>query len=151
VAAVTGRRSKYLRCMKAKRFVEAVKQLKFAEVLDDRDFRRVNELYVEAMEHSADRVLVGFRVRGPVVRIVWAVIEVIPLGALADKDLPPNLPPSEEGYEGWDLRLDSLRFAQGPTSELAELDDAKPPDLKDAPAILVSYPGRVSWEELRLL
>jgi hypothetical protein len=55
-------------------------ELKFAEVLDDRDFRRVNDLYVEAIEHSVDRVLVGFRVRGPVVRIVWAVVEVIPLG-----------------------------------------------------------------------
>jgi hypothetical protein len=43
VATVTGRRSKYLRCMKAKRFVEAVMQLKFAEVLDDGDFRRVND------------------------------------------------------------------------------------------------------------
>jgi hypothetical protein len=142
VATVTGRRSKYLRCMKAKRFVEAVMQLKFAEVLDDGDFRRVNDLYAEAIE---DHVLVGFRVRGPVVRIVWAAIEVI--GPVADKDLPPDIPPSEAGYLG--LRFDGLWFTEGPTAELAELDDAKPPDLKDASAVLVSYPGRVSWEKLR--
>jgi hypothetical protein len=89
--------------MKAKRFVEAVMELKFAEVLDDRDFRRVNDLYVEAIEHSVDRVLVGFRVRGPVVRIVWAVIEVISIGSVTDEDLAPNLPPSEAGYEAWDI------------------------------------------------
>jgi hypothetical protein len=82
--------------MRAKRFVEAVKQLKFAEVLLDGDFRRVNDLYAEAIEHSEDHVLVGFRVRGPVVRIVWAAIEVI--GPVADKDLPPDIPPSEAGY-----------------------------------------------------
>jgi hypothetical protein len=123
VAALTGRRSKYLRCMKAKRFVEAVMQLKFAEVLDDEDFRRVNDLYVEAIEHSVDRVLVGFRVRGPVVRIVWAVIEVIPVGPLADEDLAPGLPPSEAGYEAWDARLDRFTFTQGPTAELAELEE----------------------------
>jgi hypothetical protein len=134
--------------MKAKRFVEAVMQLNFAEVLDDRDFRRLNDLYVEAAEHSAGRVLVGFRVRGPVVRIVWVVIEVIPLGPLADKDLPPNLPPSKEGYEGWDGRFDGLTFSQGPTAELTDLDDAKPSGLEDAPAVLVSYPGQTSWEEL---
>src|SRR5829696_3000689 len=74
--------------MRAKRFVEAVKQLKFAEVLLDGDFRRVNDLYAEAIEHSEDHVLVGFRVRGPMVRIVWAAIEVI--GSVADKDLPPD-------------------------------------------------------------
>lgn len=123
--------------------------LKLADVLDDRDLHRVYDLVAEAEEHSADRVLVGFRVRGPVVRIAWAVIEVIPLGPLADKDLPPNLPPAEEGYEGWDLQLDRLTFSQGPTAELADLDDAKPPDLRDSPAMLVSYPGRVSWEKLR--
>jgi hypothetical protein len=135
--------------MKAKRFVEALMELKFAEVLDDRDVRRVNDLFVEAIEHSADHVLVGFRVRGPVVRIVWAVIEVIPLGPLADKDLAPGLPPSEEGWEGWDVRLDGFTFAQGPTAELTDLDEAKPSGLEDAPAILVPYPGRVSWEKLR--
>lgn len=123
--------------------------LKFAEVLDDQDFRRVHNLYAEAVEHSADHLLVGFRVRGPVVRIVWAVVEVIPLGTLADKDLAPNLPPSEDGYEGWDFRLDGFTFSQGPTAELTDLDDAKPSGLEDAPAVLVSYPGRVSWEKLR--
>ena len=64
--------------MKPKRFIEAVKELNFPEVLDDADFGRVQALYVEAVDQSADRVLVGFRVRGPVVRIVWAVVEVIP-------------------------------------------------------------------------
>jgi hypothetical protein len=132
--------------MKAKRFVEAVKQLKFAEVLDDGAFRRVNDLYAEAIEHSEDHVLVGFRVRGPVVRIVWVAVEVI--GRVANKDLPPDIPPSEVGY--WQqLRFDGLWFSEGPTAELAELDDAKPPDLKDSRAVLVSYPGRVSWEKLR--
>ena len=131
--------------MRAKRFVEAVKQLKFAEVLLDGDFRRVNDLYAEAIEHSEDHVLVGFRVRGPVVRIAWAAIEVI--GPVVDKDLPPDIPPSEAGY--LELRFDGLWFTEGPTAELAELDDAKPPDLKDAPVVLVSYPGRVSWEKLR--
>jgi hypothetical protein len=131
--------------MRAKRFVEAVKQLKFADVLLDGDFRRVNDLYAEAIEHSEDHVLVGFRVLGPVVRIVWAAIEVI--GPAADKDLPPDIPPSEAGY--LELRFDGLWFTEGPTAELAELDDAKPTDLKDAPAVLVSYPGRVSWEKLR--
>jgi hypothetical protein len=29
-----------------------------------------------------------------------------------------------------------------------DLDEAKPPELKDSPAMLVSYPGRVSWEKL---
>jgi hypothetical protein len=105
-----------------------------------KDLRRVQKLYVEAMEHSADRALVGFRVRGPVVRIVWAVIEVIPLGSLADKDLAPDLPPSEQGYEGWDLRLDGITFSQGPTAELTDLDEAKPNGLEDAPAVLVPYP-----------
>jgi hypothetical protein len=134
--------------MRPKRFVEAVMELKFAEVLDDEDFRRVQNLFVEGIEHSADRVLVGFRVRGPVVRIVWAVIEVIPVGLLAGKDLAP-LPPSEAGWEGWDLRLEGFTFSQGPTAELADLNDAKPDGLEDAPAIVVSYPGRVSWEKLR--
>jgi hypothetical protein len=131
--------------MNAKRFVEAVKQLKFAEVLDDRDVHRVLDLYKEAEEHSADHVLVGFRVRGPVVRIVWAAIEVI--GPVANKEVPPDIPPSEAGYLA--LRFDGLWFSEGPTAELADLDDAKPTNLEDAPAILVSYPGRVSWEELR--
>jgi hypothetical protein len=141
--------------MKAKRFVEAVMKLKWAEVLDDRDVRRVHALYAEAAEHSADHVLVGFRVRGPVARVVWAVIELIPFGPLTDEDLAPDLPPGD--YEGWDFRLDRLTFSQGPTAELAELDDAelaelddaKPDGLEDSPAILVTYPGRVSWEKLR--
>jgi hypothetical protein len=120
-------------------------ELKFAEVLNDRDFRRVIDLYVEAIEHSADHVLVGFRVRGPVVRIVWAAIAVS--GPVAEKDLPPDIPPSEAGYSA--MRFDGLWFSEGPTAELTELDDAKPPDLKDSPAVLVSYPGRVSWEKLR--
>jgi hypothetical protein len=147
----TGDGGRTLCCMRPKRFIEAVKHLKFADLLDDEDLRRVQKLYVEAMEHSADRALVGFRVRGPVVRIVWAVIEVIPLGSLADKDLAPDLPPSEQGYEGWDLRLDGITFSQGPTAELTDLDEAKPNGLEDAPAVLVPYPGRVSWEELRPL
>ena len=131
--------------MRARRFVEAVKHLKFGEVLDDRDVHRVHDLYAEAIEHSEDHVLVGFRLRGPVVRIVWAAIEVI--GPVADKDLPPGIPPSEAGY--LELRFDGFWFSEGPTAELADLDEAKPPDLKDASAVLVSYPGRVSWEKLR--
>jgi hypothetical protein len=130
--------------MKPKRFVEAVKELKFAEVLDDRDYRRVIDLYVGAAEHSEDHVLVGFRVRGPVVRIVWVAIEVI--GPVADKDLPPDLPPSEAGYMA--MRFDGLTSSEGPTAGLAELDEAKPSGLEDAPAVLFSYPGRVSWEKL---
>ena len=69
--------------MRAKRFVEAVKQLNFADVLDDGALRRVNALYVEAIEHSANHVLVGFRVRGPVVRIVWAVDRLLRYGLSA--------------------------------------------------------------------
>jgi len=122
-------------------------ELNLAEVLDDRELGRVHDLYVEAVEHSADHVLVGLRVRGPVVRIVWAVIELIPLGPLADNDLAPGLPSGN--YVGWDFRLDGLTFSQGPTAELTNLNDAKPSGLEDAPAILVSYPGRVSWEKLR--
>ena len=124
-------------------------ELKFGDLLDDGDVRRVNDLLVEGIDQSADHVLIGFRVKGPVVRIVWAKVEVIALGSLADKDLAPNLPPSEEGYEGWDFRLDGLTFVQGPTAELTDLDEAKPDGLEDAPAILVPYPGRVSWEKLR--
>ena len=146
-ASPRARRSRYLRCMRAKRFVETVKQLKFAEVLDDGDLRRVLDLYAEANEHSADHVLVGFRVRGSVVRILWAVIEVIPFDPATAKDLAPDLPPSEDGY--FCLRFDGLTFSQGPTAELAELNDAKPSGLEDAPAVLLSYPGRVSWEKLR--
>jgi len=134
--------------MKPKRFIEAVKELNFPEVLDDADFGRVQALYVEAVDQSADRVLVGFRVRGPVVRIVWAVVEVIPVGLLAKKDASA-LPPSEEGWEAWDFRLDGLTFVQGPTAELDDLDDAKPDGLEKSPAALFSYPGRVSWEKLR--
>jgi len=99
--------------MKPKRFIEAVKELNFPEVLDDADFGRVQALYVEAVDQSADRVLVGFRVRGPVVRIVWAVVEVIPVGLLAKKDASA-LPPSEEGWEAWDFRLDGLTSCRGP-------------------------------------
>jgi hypothetical protein len=136
--------------MRPKRFVEALMDLKFSDVLDDRDVQRVLGLLTEATEHSEDHVLVGFRVRGSVFRVVWAVIEVIPRGTLTDnKDLSPGLPPSEAGYEGWDFQLDRLTFSEGPTAELADLDDAKPPDFKDSPAILVSYPGRVSWDKLR--
>ena len=134
--------------MRAKRFVEAMTELRWADVLNDQDVRRVQDLLVEAIERSADHVLVGFRVRGPVVRIAWAAVELIPLGSLTDnKDLAPGLPPGD--YEGWDVRLDGLWFSEGPTAELAELDEAKPDDLKDSPAILFSYPGRVSWEKLR--
>jgi hypothetical protein len=135
--------------MRPKRFVEAARELRWEKVLDDRDVHRVTCLFVEAVEQSADRVLVGFRVRGPVVQIVWAVIEVIRLGPLEGKDLAPGLPPDAESYEGWDFRLDGLTFAEGETAELADLDEAKPPQLKDSPAILVSYPGRVSWEKLQ--
>jgi hypothetical protein len=134
--------------MRAKRFVEGVMQMELREVLDDGDFGRVLDLSFEAIENSTDHVLVGFRVRGPVLRIVWAVIEVIPLDPLTDEDLPPSLLPGE-GWKGRDLRLDGLWFSEGLTADLDELDEAKPPELKDAPAILVSYPGRVSWEKLR--
>jgi hypothetical protein len=121
--------------MKAKRFVEtSVASMTFA-------WRRSNTR--QTMCSSASEYV------GPVVRIVWAVIEVIPLRLLTDKDLAPGLPPSEKGWEGWDLRLDRLTFAQGPTAELADLDDAKPSGLEDSPAVLVSYPGRVSWEKAR--
>jgi hypothetical protein len=131
--------------MRAKRFVEAVKQLQLPKVLDDGDYRRVVDLYKEAIEHSADHVLVGFRVPGHVVQIVWVAIEV--LGDATDKDLPPDIPPSEAGY--MQLRFDGLWFSEGPTAELADLDDAKPDDLMESPAILFSYPGRVSWKKLR--
>ena len=135
--------------MRPKRFVEAVRRLEWTEVLDDQDVRRVHLLCAKAAENSADRVLVGFRVRGPVVLIVWAVIEVIRLGPLEGKDLAPGLPPDAESYEGWDFRLGGLTFAEGQTAELADVDEAKPPQLKDSPAILVSYPGRVSWKKLQ--
>jgi hypothetical protein len=133
--------------MEAKRFVEAVKRLNWVEVLDDEDLRRVHSLYAEAAERSAGHVLVGFRVPGPVVRIVWVVVELIPLGLLTGEDLAPDLPPGD--WEGYDFRLDRLTFAQGPTAELAELDDAKPDGLEGSQAILLAYPGPVSWDELR--
>ena len=138
--------------MKAKRFVEAVGHLRFAEVLDDADFQRVKDLFVEAVEQSADHALVGFRVRGHVVLIFWAVLEVIPPGPVTDKDaadLAPDLLASSGEGELSSLRLDGFWFSEGPTAELADLDEAKPPGLEDAPAVLFSYPGRVSWEKLR--
>jgi hypothetical protein len=90
--------------------------LRWWEVLDDRDLDRVQNMYVEAVERSADHLLVGFRVRGPVVRIVWAVSER--LGPGVDKDLPPDLA---------SFRFDGLWFSEGPTADL-ELDEAKPPN-----------------------
>jgi hypothetical protein len=136
--------------MRPKRFVKALRHLKFDEVLEDQDVERVTGLFREAINHSADHVLVGFRVRGPVFRVVWAVVEVIPLGTLTDKeDLNPGLPPSEAGYEAWDFYLDGFTFSEGPGAELVDLDDAKPPKFKDSPTILLSYPGRVSWDKLQ--
>jgi hypothetical protein len=85
--------------MRPKRFVKAVMGLKWAEVLDDGDVRRVQELYREAIEHSADHALVGFRVPGPVVQIVWAVVEVIPLGQVTGEDLAPDLRQTEHDWE----------------------------------------------------
>jgi hypothetical protein len=136
--------------MRPKRFVEAVKGLKFREVLNEEDFGRVQSLYVEAIDNSADRVLVGFQVRDPAVRIVWARVKVIPVGLLEEEEVVASaLPPSEERYEAWDFRLDGLTFVEGPTGELSDLDEAKPDGLENSPAVLFSYPGRGSWEKLR--
>ena len=58
-------------------------------------------------------MLVGFLVARDVALIVWAVIEVIPLGSLTDeKDLAPDMQPGD--YEGWDFQIDGLTFSQGP-------------------------------------
>jgi hypothetical protein len=63
---------------------------------------------------------------------------------LTGNELPPDLPPGT--YEGF--RFDGLTFSQGPGAEVADLDEAKPGGHEDSPAILFSYPGRVSWEKL---
>ena len=134
--------------MREKRFVEAVQQLKFAEILkDEEDFSRVNDLLGEAFNGQADRVLLGFRVRGPVIRILWAVIEVIKVGPLTEEDRPAGLPPDGD-FEAVDLHFDRFVMTQGTAAELDELKDAKPDGLKESPAALVAAPGRISWKKL---
>ena len=128
--------------MRPKRFVEAVRGLRFAEVLDDGDLPRFEDLLLEAGRTLGKPILVGFRVRGPVVRIFWVIITAA--GPATDDDLA-GLPPSEAGYVAFELRY---CMSEGPTAQLDDLDEAKPPELKDSPAMLVSYPGRVSWEKL---
>ena len=80
---------------------------------------------------------------------------VIPPGPAADKDLADNAPDllarasADAVGDLASLRLDGFWFSEGPTADLADLDEAKPPGLGDTPAVLSSYPGRVSWEKLR--
>ena len=132
--------------MEAERFAKAMMKLSFDEVLDDQDVNRVMALCSAAAGRSEDNALVGFQLPGPGVRIIWVHIALIPLGHLTDeKDLAPDLPPGD--YEGWDLRPDGLTLSEGP-AELAHFNEAKPPELADAAAILFPYPGQASWEEL---
>ena len=135
--------------MEAERFIEAVSEMRLAEVLDDRDLRCVHALLAKAIDGSADRVLVGFRVRDPVKWIVWAEIEMIQVGQVTGEDLAPGLPPSEEGYEAWDFRCDGFWLME-PAKGRRWLNSikAKPPELEDLPAVIVSYSGRLSWQEL---
>jgi hypothetical protein len=148
----TGDGGRTLCCMRPKRFIEAVKHLKFADLLDDeRPPSRPEALrggdgtlgrpcarrLPSTWSCGSDRL---GRHRGD---SAW-----LP-GGQGSRSRSSAI--RAEGYEGWDLRLDGITFSQGPTAELTDLDEAKPNGLEDAPAVLVPYPGRVSWEELRLL
>jgi len=135
--------------MRPELFIEAVKRLDLAEVLDRQDDDRVRSPSAQAVKDSDRFILVGFRVRAPMVRIVWAIIEVVPVGQLTRDELPPGLPPTDSGWEAWDLKLDGVSLVQGPTGEPYDINDAKPPGRRDQPAVIVPYPGRVSWEKLR--
>jgi hypothetical protein len=124
-------------------FIQALKHGRWRDVTTGRDFERITETFMDAVDRCADGALIGFALPGHPTRVVWADVEVIPAGVVPPEELPSGIP---RGTKAFDLRLAGLAFLEHPDAEPSEL---RPPRFADRPWFLTDYPGRVSWAGLR--
>ena len=124
-------------------FVQALKSGRWGDVTTSRDFNRIMETFMDAVECGADGAHIGFALPGRPTRVVWADVELISAGVVPSEELPPGIP---RGTKAFDSRLTGLSFLERPGAEPSEL---RPSRFTDRPWFLTDYPGRVSWAELR--